>query len=190
MRTIVAVLILSPMIAFSQYSARMSYSQGAPTYRWIYSSESVDFSFMYSTSEQWRFGLTMAWQYLMLNSTGNQGIMTPVSITCRYYTAEAGLRGYFEGQAGIVRRYYQYLIYSKFSPSDEFTLVGWDSNIHLAPLYGVGFGIAIPMAPTLELNVGMQIDVSPKGFRRSNIDSNMLDGFSQTRALIGIDYKL
>ena len=190
MRIILAVLILLPTIALSQYSARVSYSQGNPTYRWIYSSESVDLSVMYATSEQWKFGLTIAWQYLMLNSDGNQGIMTPLSISARYYTSEKGLRGYFEGQAGIVRRYYHYLNYSKFNPSDEVVLTGWNSAIHYAPLYGLGLGAAIPLEPSWELNLGMQIDVSPKGFQRSNIDANVRDGFSQTRLLIGIEYKL
>ena len=190
MRTTLAVLIVLPTMVFSQFSARLSYSQGDPTYRWVNSSESVDLSILYATSDQWRIGATLAWQYLALHSTGNQAIMTPLTISGRYYTSSAGTRGYFEGFAGIVRRYYQYLIYSEFSSGDGQDFVSRNSSIHYAPLYGVGVGLAVPVVPDLDLNLGVQIDVSPKGFRRSNKDFHLSDGFSQTRALIALEYSL
>ena len=187
MRTIIVALLLFPAIAFSQYSARVSYSQGAPTYRWINSSESVDLSVMYATSQQLKIGLSIAWQYMALNTDGNQAIMTPLTLSARYYTSESGLRGYFEGQAGIVRRYFQTFIY--LSPNAS-NYVAWNSTIHYAPQYGLGMGVSIPVIPHLELNLGLQIDVSPKGMEHSNIERSPIDGFSQTRALIAIDYNL
>ncbi len=187
MRTIFAALLLLPAIALSQFSARLSYSQGAPTYRWVNSSESVDLGVMYATSPQWRVGLTVAWQYMVLNPDGNQAIMTPLTLSGRYYTSESGLRGYFEGHAGIVRRYFHSLIYS--SP-DAPNYVAWTSAIHYAPQYGLGMGVSIPVVPDLDLNLGLQIDVSPKGMPRSNIERSPIDGFSQTRVLIALDYNL
>lgn len=187
MRTIIAALLLVPTIALSQYSARLSYSQGAPTYRWIYSSQSVDLNMMYATSQQWRVGVTIAWQYMTLNAEGNQAILTPLMLTARYYTSESGLRGYFEGQAGIVRRYFDSFIYSSPDAPDY---IARTSTIHYAPQYGMGFGASIPVMPDLELNLGIQIDASPKGMRRSNIERGPTDGFSQTRILIAIDYNL
>jgi hypothetical protein len=190
MRTFIVALLVCPIIALSQYSARLSYSQGDPTYRWIQSSESVDLNVMYTTSQQWRVGATLSWQYMVLNPDDAQAIFTPLTLTARYYTSESGLRGYFEGQAGIVRRYYHSLIYSDSNPPSERDYIGWTSSIDYAPQYGLGFGASIPVVPDLALNLGLQIDVSPKGMPRSNIERYPIDGFGQTRVLIGLEYNL